>query len=160
MSFDTSVKRVLKNEWGYSNDPQDEGKETKWGISRRAYPKLDIKHIHIKQAIQIYYTDYWLRFNCSLLPNPIDEDFFDAVVNTGGEGAIVTLQKALNTLLQRKILEYGEMGPETESAIRKVDIFRLKDKFILERIRYYLRITDRDETQRKFLRGWLHRVLE
>ena len=43
--FDDAVEIVLQNEKGYVNDPADPGGETNWGISRRAYPHLDIANL-------------------------------------------------------------------------------------------------------------------
>ena len=60
MTFDILVKKVLKHEGGYVNDPSDPGGETKYGISKRAFPDLDIKNLTEEQAILIYYDEYWL----------------------------------------------------------------------------------------------------
>jgi len=43
MSFERAVTHVLLHEGGYSNDPNDPGGETQYGISKRAYPNEDIK---------------------------------------------------------------------------------------------------------------------
>lgn len=43
MNFDLAIERVLGREAGYVNDPRDPEGETKWGISKRSYPRLDIK---------------------------------------------------------------------------------------------------------------------
>lgn len=45
---------------GYTNDPDDPGGETKWGISKRANPDLDIKNLTLEDAINIYYHRYWV----------------------------------------------------------------------------------------------------
>ena len=42
MDFDQAFERVIGHEGGYVNDPRDPGGETKYGISRRAYPGEDI----------------------------------------------------------------------------------------------------------------------
>ena len=34
---------ILQTEGGYVNDPADPGGETKYGISKKAYPTVDIK---------------------------------------------------------------------------------------------------------------------
>lgn len=43
MKFDDAVEIVLKHEGGYVNDKKDPGGETNMGISKRAYPHIDIK---------------------------------------------------------------------------------------------------------------------
>lgn len=57
--FDKCVEFVLASEGGYVNDKYDAGGETKFGISKRAYPDLDIINLTIEQAKDIYYKDYW-----------------------------------------------------------------------------------------------------
>ena len=36
------VNHTLEEEGGYVNDPTDKGGETNFGISKRAYPNLDV----------------------------------------------------------------------------------------------------------------------
>ncbi|WP_425526518.1 glycosyl hydrolase 108 family protein [Xanthomonas oryzae] len=50
---------MLSHEGGYVNDPRDPGGETQWGISKRAYPELNIRALTRDQAIEIYRRDYW-----------------------------------------------------------------------------------------------------
>ena len=45
LSWDDVFDRLIGHEGEYSNDPNDPGGETKWGISKRAYPNLDIKNL-------------------------------------------------------------------------------------------------------------------
>ena len=58
-SFDLAIPIVLENEGGYVNDPADPGGETKYGISKRSYPALDIKNLTVEQATAIYLRDFW-----------------------------------------------------------------------------------------------------
>ena len=61
MEFKDAVKIILKHEGGYVNDPVDPGGETNMGISKRAYPYLNIKELTKKDAEDIYFKDYWLK---------------------------------------------------------------------------------------------------
>lgn len=57
--IDAIIAFIIKyNEGGYVNDPLDPGGETKYGISKRSYPKEDIKNLTIERATQIYKNDY------------------------------------------------------------------------------------------------------
>lgn len=49
----------LRQDGGYTNDPADPGGETKWGISKKAHPELDIKNLTIDKAFEIYKSDYY-----------------------------------------------------------------------------------------------------
>uniref|UniRef100_UPI0039E582BF glycosyl hydrolase 108 family protein n=1 Tax=Klebsiella pneumoniae TaxID=573 RepID=UPI0039E582BF len=59
--FDDLIGRVLGHEGGYVNDPRDPGGETQFGISKRAYPNVDIKGLTRETAISIYKRDFWDR---------------------------------------------------------------------------------------------------
>lgn len=84
MTFDRAFEFVIGHEGGYVNDPQDPGGETKFGISKRAYPDLDIKALTLEQAKSIYFRDYWVAAGCGAVA---DESMailmFDCAVNQG-----------------------------------------------------------------------------
>jgi len=86
--FDKALKFVLKWEGGYNNDPRDPGGETKYGISKRSYPELDISKLTLKQAKEIYYQNYWLKCGCDELPYPFNIVVFDTAVNMGRHRAM------------------------------------------------------------------------
>ncbi|KWT77357.1 glycosyl hydrolase 108 family protein [Candidatus Magnetominusculus xianensis] len=65
--YTAAVRFVLDAEGGYVNDPDDPGGETKYGISKRAYPSLDIKSLTIEDAKRLYRRDYWGRASCDAL---------------------------------------------------------------------------------------------
>ena len=49
-TFDEIIEKVLEHEGGYVNDPDDLGGETKYGITKRFYPDVDIKNLTIDGA--------------------------------------------------------------------------------------------------------------
>lgn len=81
--FDRAVDFVLEREGGLSEDPNDPGGLTKYGISQKAYPNLDIKNLTIDDAKKIYYEDYWLKSGCNELNFPFDIIVFDTSVHCG-----------------------------------------------------------------------------
>ena len=87
-NFDRAIDFVLRHEGGYVNDPRDPGGETNFGISRRAYPTLDIKNLTKEQATGIYRKDYWDKVGGDILPWPWDLILFDTAVNQGVAWAI------------------------------------------------------------------------
>lgn len=89
--FRKALKFVLKWEGGYVNDPNDPGGETKYGISKKAYPHEDIKNMTIERATKIYYENYWLKAGCDTLPFPFDIIIFDTSVNMGRRKAMELL---------------------------------------------------------------------
>lgn len=91
--FDRAFELVVGIEAGYVNDPKDPGRETKFGISKRAYPSLDIAQLTIEQAKEIYQRDYWTKSHCEGQTWPWALAIFDCAVNQG-------LQTALHLLAQ------------------------------------------------------------
>jgi len=82
-NFEMAIKFVLKWEGGYSFDKNDPGGETKYGISKKSYPTLDIKNLTLEKAKEIYYQNYWLKADCDKLFFPFNIIMFDTSVNCG-----------------------------------------------------------------------------
>ena len=54
LNFEDAFDRLISHEGGYVNDPLDPGGETKFGISKRSYPTLDIAALTREDARAIY----------------------------------------------------------------------------------------------------------
>lgn len=99
--FAKALAFTLQREGGYVNDPDDPGGETNYGLSRRAYPDLDIRNLTLEQAALIYRRDYWEApgFNRVADVSPaLAERLFDLGVNCGTATAAKMLQRAINVL--------------------------------------------------------------
>ena len=83
VNFDRAFDLTVGLEGTYSNDPDDPGKETKYGISKRWNPQYDIKHLTLEQAKLIYLNAYWKPAGCDSLSYPIDILTFDRSVLYG-----------------------------------------------------------------------------
>ena len=94
-TFDRCVRAVLSEEGGLSDHPQDPGGLTQYGISRRAYPDLDIRRLTMDEVIEIYRRDYWNPVHGTDLPASLALLVFDAAVNQGAGTAARLLQKAV-----------------------------------------------------------------
>jgi lysozyme family protein len=92
MSFETVVHMVLEHEGGYVNHPSDPGGETKYGISKRAYPEVDIAELTEDEAATIYKRDYWDRIKGDDLPAGVACAVMDYAVNSGISRASKALQ--------------------------------------------------------------------
>lgn len=138
----------------------DPGGETKWGISRRAHPDLDIAGLTEAQAIEIYFTAYW-QPNCASLGWPLSFAHFDCCVNVGNEkfaadGTHVVHNNA-RKILQRAcgVEDDGYIGPVTRAAIGRFHPADLAVKAINEREKFY---RSRGPWADEFRRGWLLRT--
>jgi len=145
---------LIKWEGGYSNDPDDFGGETKYGISHRAYPHLNIKALTLEQAQDIYYADYWLGNRSDELPIIIAVLLFDFSINSGKLRAVKELQKCVNRTTEENLLVDGINGDVTISAVKKCDSKLLAYMYIQARIRFLSGLKND-----KFFKGWISRVL-
>jgi lysozyme family protein len=146
------IRVVLKNEGGYSNNPNDTGSETNYGISHRAYPTLDIKNLTIAQAIDIYYNDYWLPMNLEgIIEDDLILQLFDAGVNMGIRTAIKLLQRLIG------VGDDGHIGEVTRKAIREFN-GNIVDEFIKRRKLFYITLAQNKPDQHIFLKGWIRRI--
>ncbi|WP_027367410.1 glycoside hydrolase family 108 protein [Desulfocurvibacter africanus] len=163
-AFALALDFVLAHEGGYVHDPRDPGGETNFGISKRAYPDMDIKALTREQASEIYHRDYWAKIGGDVLPNRLAALVFDMAVNAGIGRAVKILQRSLNMAFDAGLAEDGVYGPATARAMNSLrlqmsDESRLCDRYIVERCRYYLTICETKPDLRAFMRGWLNRVL-
>lgn len=92
MSFETVVHMVLEHEGGYVNHPSDPGGETKYGISKRAYPDVNIAELTKDDAADLYKRDYWDRIKGDDLPVGVACVVMDYAVNSGISRASKALQ--------------------------------------------------------------------
>jgi len=149
-----AIEFVLKMEGGETaeNDPNDPGGLTKFGISQKAYPALDIKNLTLDQAKDIYRRDYWQACECDGLPTPFAIAVFDTAVNQGVNKAKRLLQIALDVNVD------GIIGPKTITAAFKAEPYRVK-KFLAERLAEYARLMAGNQNLLVFAVGWSYRVI-
>ena len=139
---------VIGHEGGFVDDPRDPGGATKYGISQRQYPDLDIRNLTLAQAQQLYFRDYWLPMRGDDLPEAIAIEVFDAAVNHGVRQAGRLMQRAL------RVADDGYIGPVTIAAARSVDPARFLARFNGERLMFYTDLA----TWPHHGRGWARRV--
>jgi lysozyme family protein len=149
---------LMYHEGGYSNDPKDAGGETRYGISKRSYPHLDIKILTRDQAKQIYFVDFWIKAKCEQINDEnLATKFFDLVVHTGIPQAVKLIQRALRAT-GTQVTEDGIIGPVTLSAINKADSTDLLAALKSESAGYYRLLANANPSQQKFIQGWLNRA--
>ena len=80
--FARAIERVLDHEGGDADDPRDPGGKTRWGISQRAYPFLDLSTLTREGAIALYRRDAWTPIRGDALPEAIAFQVLDAAPPT------------------------------------------------------------------------------
>lgn len=128
--FDRALAFVLRWEGGYTNDPDDPGGETNFGISKRAYPRENIKAMTKERAAELYKRDYWIPAGCGSQPYPVALVMFDTAVNCG-------------TVSAKTWARDNDYDPLAIAA---------------RRVLYYFRIIKKTPSSGKFLKGWLNRI--
>ena len=151
-NFDKAFAQIIGLEGGYTDGETgssmyDPGGETKFGISKRAYPNETIKELTLDRAKFLYKRDYWDKIKGDDLPVPLDSFMFDAAVNQGVDAAIKMLQKALS------VAQDGIFGVET---LRKAKSSgnEVAALFMAERAFRYTGTRSFDQ----FGRGWFKRL--
>ena len=152
--FDKAIEITLKFEGGLSDHVNDKGGLTKYGISQKAYPGVDIRALTLEKAKEIYKRDYWKPNHCDEMLWPVNLCIFDWAVNSGGFTARMNLQHIL------KVKTDGKVGSKTLATLNLADPIELSNRLLDKRLENYFVLVDANETQRKFLKGWVRRINE
>jgi lysozyme family protein len=118
--FAVAVRKLLKIEGGFVDDPKDRGGTTKYGISLRFLAAeghfdhdadgradfdldldgdidwIDIRLLKRGDAVFLYHRCFWEKLQADTFPAPIGEMLFDQGVNGGLTAARKLLQRAIN----------------------------------------------------------------
>jgi lysozyme family protein len=150
MRFDDAVEVVLKYEGGYVNDPNDKGGETNFGISKAAYPTLDIKNLTKEDAKKIYRINYWDQLRLEAFPQRARLIVFDAAVNQGQTRAIMMVQRTLGVSAD------GSLGKITLMAFANMTEVGFIKSFAARRLQSYMTNPQWD----RYGKGWVTRLLD
>ena len=149
MTFDQVFDKLISHEGGYVFNPHDPGGETKFGISKRSYPHLDIHSLTLADAKTIYRRDFWDRAQCDKMHPDLAFDLFDGAVNSGIGQAIRWLQRAVG------VADDGVVGPLTLASInRENDTSAIRARYNGHRLDFMTRLSTWDV----FGKGWARRI--
>jgi len=155
-NLDAALEIIFRHEGGYVWNPHDPGGETNMGISKRAYPRLDIKNLTKDQAATIYRNDYWNKVRGDDLPPGVDLSVFDMAVNAGPSRSAKILQKVIGTT-KDGVIRVITLKTVTEAAYDDLAPYRyvIQDYYIA-RLDFYRGLSGWD----RFGRGWTRRADE
>ena len=146
--FDSCFKLLMENEGGFVDDPRDSGGVTKYGISKKAYPDVDIQSLTLQQAKEIYRKDYWNRCKCDYLPDCLCMAVFDYAVNSGTIRAIKDLQTSLGVGVD------GIIGNQTIGAANRVPVKPVIEEICKRRLKFLMSL----KGWKYYGNGWGSRV--
>lgn len=155
MNYRNAILRVIEHEGGskITNHVNDTGGLTKFGISQRAYPALDIASLTLEEAIAIYKRDYWDKILGDQIKSySVAFAIFDQAVNRGVKTAVKNAQKSV------EIKDDGVMGPITLNAINAKYEGHFLERFIDISRNAYQSIVSSNPSQSVFIKGWLNRL--
>jgi lysozyme family protein len=155
--FNTAVKKTLINEGGYTNNPNDPGGATKYGILQRDMPSVNIADITEAQATAYYSEHYWKALYSQIESQDIADKLFDSGVLFGVGEAVKVLQITLQPAFPAIVAD-SEFGEETLSAINQSDSPTLLQGYKTSLVAYMLRIVVNKPVLREFTPGWLKRI--
>lgn len=153
--FEDAIDFVIRNEvgsrpdGGYTNDLADAGGETKWGISARSNPGVDIKNLTLEEAKAIYKRKYWMFDGITY--QAVANKLFDTYVNM--EHAAIKLAQAIVGSTQD-----GLYGSNTEAKINTIDPVKFLSYYRVWLVRHYEDIVIANPSQGKYLNGWINRA--
>jgi lysozyme family protein len=148
--FDSAFERLIGHEGGYVNHPRDPGGETKYGVTKRSYPNVNIRNLTLDGAKAIYKRDFWDKVRGDEVPYSVAFNLFDGAVNSGPAKSIMWMQAAAG------VADDGKFGPITLAAILKADPEGLCARYNGLRLKF---MTDLS-TWGTFGKGWARRIAE
>ncbi len=148
--FDDCFDLLMGSEGGYSNNPDDPGGKTMWGITatvaREAGYKGDMRDMSRESAKQIAYDKYWKPIMGDQLPQELAYDVLDAYYNGGH--AVRWLQEAVGAEPD------GIMGAATVAAANRCDVRAAIMLFNADRLDYLSSLP----VWPSFGKGWVRRI--
>ncbi len=175
MSYEGAFEKIIGIEGRYSNNPNDSGGETMYGITARvarAYGYSGpMNMMPLATAKQLYRAIYWDKLRLDEVSNVVGarvaDELFDTAVNQGNVAAATYLQRSLNVLNQRSVLYAdipvdGDLGNLTLEALRSY--FRRRGQegsTVLLRMlnalqaAFYIELAERREKDEEFVYGWV-----
>ena len=160
--------------WEITDDPDDPGGFTAFGISRKYHPSARIfklidsgvKDVSLLEeaAIEFYTSEIENTKGIKHLPERFHFAFYDFAINAGQDDATLCWQRTVNFFFPNSLKEDGGFGSKTGEITRKY--FTALDNpiaFLIyqeNRLGIYIDKTAKDGKKLKYLRGWKNRTLD
>ena len=158
--FEKAFEDVVGIEGGYSDNPNDKGGKTKYGITEavaRAFGyKGHMRDLPLPVAKEIYQKKFWSPFFDELKSELLAFHLFDATVNHGYGNMSKILQRAINALHPGDPLKVdGFAGKVTFDLAKKTNQERVFYLFNAYRAKFYLDLIEKRPSDEEFVFGWL-----
>lgn len=169
MNIAHELDQLINREGGFVDDPNDNGGATKYGITQKTLSLWRAREVTVddvamltkREAREIYYAWYYIKPGIDSLPCALQPILFDMSANHGPSRAIKILQDALACHGYPVGKIDGKLGQKTLACCQQGWLdrgTRLVDSLVNRRVIFYENIVKADDTQRKFLHGWVARA--
>lgn len=149
-SFDDAWTALVGNEGGYTNNPNDPGGPTNWGVTERvarAYGYVgDMRQLPQATAKNIAKRCYWDPLKLDLFEPRVAFQILDT--NYNGGKCVLWMQGASGAKVD------GVMGPQTIAAVQSTDPLKFILRWNSLRVRYFTSLAK----WINFGKGWANRV--
>ena len=160
--FKKFLDYIFEVEGGYTNDENDRGGATNFGITHDDAKKYlgytgDMRDFKKSDAEKIYEKVYYRGNHIDKITDDrVALSIFDWAVNSGGKG-IKKAQIVANKFGASLIVD-GIIGNKTLEAINAIDPKMFLNEYHEMQRTFYRNLAAKDRTQEDFLKGWLNRV--
>ena len=172
-NFKEAFDLMIIHEGGYVNDPLDGGGETLMGISRNNFPSWEgwkvvdnakilsgfplslNKDIKLQGLILSFYKEnFWNPIKGDLINNQkVANSIFDFAVNAGIGTSVKLAQRVVG------VDDDGIIGKGSIEAINSFDAELFIPLFTIAKVKRYIEICKKKETNKKFFFGWIDRTI-
>ena len=161
LEFEHWFNHIAEIEKPYSDVKGDRGGKTYYGLTEATLAGLRVfllpdQRLSKDDAMQIYYDHWWVHYRLDQMNYIVAWLYGDALVNHNPKSAAKCIQAALG------VAQDGVFGPVSLSYARmnrsKVESAKLLVRYVERRNNLYIAIVRRDNSQLKFLKGWLRRL--
>ena len=170
--FDQAFSIVLGHEGGFSNDKNDAGGATAFGISLRFMKDddididgdgdidlSDVKALTKAESKEIYYHFFWIKNNYQFIENSqVAVKLFDMAVNMGAYQANKICKRAINDILVDNMPVNGIMNEETIATLNEIHPSAIIQQLRERQAEFYRSIVAKNPKLKKFENGWLARA--
>lgn len=180
-TFDKAIATILKNEGYLSDNKNDPGGRTKYGISFRLLAKAadldgdgwqdgdinrdgivnrqDTDDMSIEDAKRLYKNHFWLpNMYDKIQDQSIATKCLDMAVNFGGRWGNRIAQRAVRAAIGIELVEDGIMGNKTIHAINLCFAPHLMVALKSECAGRYRQLISINSKLKEFQKGWLNRA--
>jgi lysozyme family protein len=131
----------------------DSGGYTKFGVAynynKQHFKSLDeFKKMTYDKACEIAYLNYCVPIQLDLVSKDCQAMLFDFAYNAGCKTAIKAVQRIFELTVD------GILGAKTKAVLGKLD----KETLYYQRMMFYQKIVENDESKNKFFKGWKNRA--